>query len=176
MINLDTQRKETSEVYLSNENHIKINSDDMQNLITLAKKNTRERVRFCSHSSADEIVHEMFIVHPKDAYVRPHKHINKSESMIVLEGEVDYIIFDEYGNISDIESMGDYKSGKTFYTRINSEEYHSLVIHSEWLVFLEITKGPFNKEETLFAPWSPIESESEEIKAFMNKLKDDSKI
>ncbi|NBO25152.1 MAG: cupin fold metalloprotein, WbuC family, partial [Chlamydiae bacterium] len=24
-----------------------------------------------------------------------------------------------------------------------------------WLVFLEITKGPFRRHQTVFAPWSP---------------------
>ena len=48
----------------------------------------------------------MFIVHPKGTYVRPHKHIKKAESMIVLKGKVDYLIFNENGEVVGIIPMG----------------------------------------------------------------------
>ena len=43
----------------------------------------------------------MFIVHPKGAYVRPHKHLDRIESMLVIDGEVDYIMFDDNGKIDN---------------------------------------------------------------------------
>ena len=90
-----------------------LNSNDIDELINKAKLTLRNRVRFCSHHSTDEIVHEMFIVHPRGAYVRPHKHLNKSESLIIIEGEADYVVFDNEGNAKENIPMGDYKSGKS---------------------------------------------------------------
>ena len=115
MINLSVQNKESEEVYNSDQKCFSIDKTDVQNLIQLAKTTQRKRVRYCSHSSAKELVHEMFIVHPKDAYIRPHKHLKKPESIFVLEGEVDCVIFDDTGNVKKIISMGDYQSGKSFY-------------------------------------------------------------
>tara|TARA_B100000959_G_scaffold192388_1_gene201160 strand:+ start:731 stop:994 length:264 start_codon:yes stop_codon:yes gene_type:complete len=73
------QNKKNPEVYHSKESFFSLNKDDINKLINLAKQTPRNRVRFCSHSSDQDTLHEMFIVHPKDAYVRPHKHLDKIE-------------------------------------------------------------------------------------------------
>ena len=66
--------------------------------------------------------------------------------------------------------MGDYQSGKPFYQSTRVDEFHSLVIHSERLVFLEVTQGPFNKDDTVFAEWSPMENEGDKIKKIMRRI------
>ena len=165
------ENRKNSEVYISNQGLFSLKNKDIDELINKAKLTPRNRVRFCSHHSTDEMVHEMFIVHPRGAYVRPHKHLNRSESIIIIEGEADYVVFDDEGNAKENIPMGDYKSGKSFYQSTRVGAFHSLVIHSEWLVFLEITQGPFNRKDTVFADWSPIEGEKEEIVKFMEKVK-----
>lgn len=165
-----TQNKINSEVFHSKDNFFSLSKEDIKKLISLADNTSRKRVRYCSHSSEHDLLHEMVIVHPRDAYVRPHKHINKIESMLVIDGELDYIMFDDNGNVENIVSMGDYESKKPFYQTIRQEKFHSLIIKSKWLVFLEITNGPFDKKDTIFAEWSPLESENEKIKQFMNKV------
>ena len=35
----------------------------------------------------------MVIFHRKNTYIRPHKHLMKTESYLVLEGEIDIILF-----------------------------------------------------------------------------------
>jgi len=165
-----TQNKINSEVYHSKENFFSLSKDDINKLINLAKKTTRNRVRYCSHASGDDSLHEMFIVHPKDAYVRPHMHIDKIESMLILDGEADYIIFDDDGSINRSIQMGDFKSNKPFYHTIRKDQFHSLIIKSEWLIFLEITNGPFDKKDTLFAEWSPRDNENKKVEKFMKKI------
>ena len=156
MINFSSLKKESNEVYNSINRTFEIDNKDIKSLIKMAKRNTNGKFRLCSHNNRKESVHEMFIVHPKGTYVRPHKHIKKTESMIVLEGKVDYLIFNENGEVVEIIHMGDYQSGDSFYQSTSANTYHGLFIHSDWLVFLEITKGPFIIEETLYANWSPL--------------------
>ena len=170
MLVLDNIKKENEEVYYISKKIISLNKEDMNSLIELARDTNRKRVRLCCHSSMEEKVHEMVIVHPKNAYVRPHKHINKAESMIVLQGDVDYVTFDSRGNIEEVVSMSDVNSAKPFYQSIRSEIFHTLLIRSEWLVFLEITEGPFNKEDTIFAAWSPEDTNSKEVVHFVEHL------
>jgi len=165
------KNKINPEVYVSSQSFFQIDKEKIDNLIQKAKLTPRGRVRFCSHKSSEESVHEMFIVHPKGAYVRPHKHLNKPESLLVIEGRVDFIIFGDDGNIKEKLSMGDYNSGLPFYNSIRSSDYHSMVIHSEWLVFLEITKGPFNKEDTIFSEWSPKDENIKGVYSFMKNMK-----
>ncbi|EMJ47982.1 WbuC family cupin fold metalloprotein [Leptospira santarosai] len=170
MINYNLQTKVSEEVYHSTESLLNIHKEDIQKLIKIAKETKRKRARICSHPNSNEFLQEMFIVHPKGTYVRPHKHINKSESMMILEGEVDFITFEETGEIDRVLNMGSYNTGKIFYDSMRSSIYHTLLIRSEWLVFLEITKGPFKKEDTIFASWSPEESDIEGISKFMNTI------
>tara|TARA_B100000795_G_scaffold269055_1_gene257384 strand:- start:8894 stop:9418 length:525 start_codon:yes stop_codon:yes gene_type:complete len=170
-----TQNKINSEVYHSNEKFFSLSKEDIHNLINLAKKTERNRVRYCSHSSGQDALHEMFIVHPKDAYVRPHMHLDKIESMLVIDGEVDYVTFDDTGKIENVVNMACFESSKPFYQTIRKEKFHTLIIKSEWLVFLEITNGPFDKEDTIFADWSPLECEIDGINKFMEKVKEGTK-
>ena len=170
MINFESHTKINEEVYHSSSNLLFLEKKDINNLIEIAKLNKRKRARLCSHLNSDEVIQEMIIVHPRGAYVRPHKHINKIESMMILEGEVDFILFNENGKIKDKVEMGDYSSGKAFYDSVRESTFHSLHIKSDWLVFLEITKGPFKKDDTIFASWSPVESNFKDVELFMKKV------
>lgn len=149
-----TLKKENEEVYFTDQSLILLSQEDLDSLIGLAETTQRKRVRLCCHSSSMDSVHEMVIVHPKEAYVRPHKHLTKAESMLVLRGKVDYVTFSESGEVSKIISMGDINSGEIFFQSTRSETFHTLIIQSKWLVFLEITKGPFLKKDTIFPKWS----------------------
>ena len=131
---------------------------------------TRERMRICAHKDVADTLHEMIIVHHKGAFVRPHKHLGKIESCHIIEGEVDFVIYDDNGAVTDVVRMGDYASGKTFYHRMSEPRFHTLLIHSEVLVFHEITNGPFEQSATAFPAWAPEESDHEGVRRFMEGL------
>jgi cupin fold WbuC family metalloprotein len=97
----------------------------------------------------------MFIVHTKETYVRPHKHIGKAESFSVLEGEADLVLFEDDGTVRQIIRMGSPGSGQKFYHRLAAPVFHTLLIRSDILFFHEITQGPFLRGQTLFADWAP---------------------
>jgi hypothetical protein len=59
------------------------------------------------------------------------------------------------GNITEVTRLGDYGSGHQFYHRLSDPTYHTLIIHSDVIAFHETTNGPFNPEDTIWAPWSP---------------------
>ncbi len=147
-------RLESNEVLYSLDSG-SISVHDILELKKIASSNPRKRVRLCMHESPDDLLQEMFIIHEQQCYVRPHKHIKKRESIKIIEGEVDIVIFDDEGGVISIIHMGDPASGKVFYTRLNSSNYHTFLIRSEVLVFHEITTGPFSREETVFAEWAP---------------------
>jgi hypothetical protein len=45
-----------------------------------------------------------------------------------------------------------------------------LLIKSEILVFHEVKTGPFNRSDTVFAPWAPQENSPAEAREFMRQL------
>ena len=150
--------QQNNEVLYSDEQVVRIQHADIEFLKQQSSLNERQRIRLCTHKDVDDKLHEMFIVHGKDAYIRPHKHLHKSESVHVIEGEVDVVVFDDSGGIAQIIRMGEYSTGRHFYFRIAEPRYHTLLIHSDILVFHETTTGPFNYSDTIFADWSPDQS------------------
>lgn len=161
------------EVLYPDETLVRVNRDDITHLKQLAAENERLRMRLCTHQSVENAVHEMLIVHAPNTYVRPHKHVGRGESFHVLEGEADSIFFDESGNITDAIRLGDYTSGYCFYYRMDEAVYHTLLIHSPQFVFHETTSGPFDPAQTVFAPWSPAESDGPVVQEYLRKLRQD---
>lgn len=165
--------KESDEVLYPNEDIVIIDKNDLNRLKELALLNHRQRIRLCAHRTKHNSLHEMYIVHTSECYVRPHKHLNKAESMAVIEGEVDVVLFYENGDIHKVIKMGEVNSGKPFYYRLSEPVYHTLLIRTPFLVFHEITEGPFLREHTVFPEWAP-DQENIDFKAFMKQI--DSKI
>lgn len=168
-------RKESAEVLYPKQDVVFLSTSDLDELKQLALKNPRKRVRLCAHRSPQAHLHEMFIVHTSECYVRPHKHLGKAESMAVLEGEVDVVLFNEDGSINKIVQMGAPGSGKTFYQRLSDPIYHALIIRSPFLVFHEVTEGPFLREKTIFPEWAPAEGDPAAIE-FQNQIQSAIKI
>lgn len=160
------------EVLYVTEDIAKISAADIEMLKRKALANDRRRIRLCFHKDVNDFVHEMLIIHTKNTYVRPHKHLNKSESFYVIEGSVDVVVFDEQGKVTQVTSVGEYSSGRKFYYRMATAHYHMLIIQSDFLVFFEITKGPFLKSNTIYAPWSPEENDMQGCREYIQKLTD----
>src|SRR5262245_20679003 len=146
--------KQNDEVLVAQGAVIQLGRPDIQELKAQSNFNERRRIRICAHPDPEDRLHEMFIVHRQGAYIRPHKHFNKTESVHVLEGLAVMILFDEAGGISEAIPIGDYSSGRTFYYRMTEPCFHTLWITSDYLVFHEITNGPFRRHDTVFPPWA----------------------
>ena len=165
--------KFSEEVLFTIDDVVKVDANDIEELKQKAKHNRRKRIRLCAHKGLDDSIHEMVIVHEKSCYIRPHKHINKTESFHIIEGSVVIILFDEDGQINKIIPMGDYASGRKFFYRLPPSHYHTLMIQSDVLVFHEITNGPFNPDDTVWANWAPEETAEDKVseyKAFLENL------
>ncbi len=143
------------EVLYTAERVTHLSENDMRELESLAVLNSRKRVRLCTHAAPDSLLHEMFIVHGKDAYVRPHLHKGRDESFHVLSGVADIVIFDDDGTVSESYRVGDYASGHPFYCRMPQGTVHMVIIRSDALVFCEATTGPFDPDDAEFPEWAP---------------------
>jgi hypothetical protein len=45
-----------------------------------------------------------------------------------------------------------------------------MLIRSQHFVFHEVTSGPYNKNDTIFAPWSPDENDLLKVDEFMKEF------
>ncbi|OUV61116.1 MAG: hypothetical protein CBC82_07180 [Cellvibrionales bacterium TMED122] len=139
------------------------------NLLKLKKNQKDLKSRICVHNNNNDLIHEMFVFHKKGAYVRPHKHLVKLESFMILDGEVELVIFSDKGKIIKKINMGAPKSGKPFFYKMKKNFFHTQIIKRDTL-FKEVTSGPFKKNKTLMAKWSPESKNLKEVKKFLKFL------
>jgi cupin fold WbuC family metalloprotein len=166
----DKYRTLNPEVLYTRDALTKVDRSEIDHFKQLSSANPRKRVRLCAHADPEDRLHEMLIVHERGAYVRPHKHPGKTESTHIIEGMVDVVVFDDHGHITDVLSVGDYASGRTFYYRMAVPAFHTLLIRSDVLVFHEITNGPFDRSNTVFAPWAPADHDTAAVEHYVEKL------
>lgn len=160
-------RQVSPEVFYADEAVVRVDQRDITGLVAEAEPMPRRRTRLCTHRSADDRLHEMLIVHHREAYVRAHRHLGKAESMHIIQGETDLVLFDDAGTVTEVIGMGEFASGRPFYYRMSDSIYHALIIRSEWLVFHEVTSGPLRREESEFAPWAPADDDAPAVQAFL---------
>jgi cupin fold WbuC family metalloprotein len=163
MINL---REESQEVFYTDEDVLNISISDIDILKKKMASFNKDRIRLCTHKTKEDLLHEMVIIHTDKCYVRPHKHVNKIESITVLEGEAKIIIFNDNGSVFKEYMVGGYNDGNFFYHRMNIEKYHMFIIKSKFFVFHEVTRGPFDKKYTMFPDWAPEEYDQNFINKF----------
>lgn len=161
----------SEEVYVADGPIVQMGTVDIAALKERVASTARKRVRFCAHRDLEERLHEMFVVYQADTYVRPNKHLRKDESLHIIEGEADFIFFDDRGAVVEVVPLGTHGSGRPFYCRIPESVYHTWIIRSESVVVHESIPGPFRRADTVFAPWSPEEGGQSEIEAFMAKVR-----
>ena len=149
---------------------VSVSRADLEYLKSEVHKTTRKRIRLCVHQSDDALLHEMFVVYTGMTYVRANLHVGKDESLHILEGEADFIFFDHDGNVLDVIPLGDKHSGKNVFVRVPQGVYHTIIMRSACLIIHEATPGPFNREETLWASWSPIDSDAQAVAAYQAEL------
>lgn len=163
------QRK-SSEVYLADDAIVTVTREDIEVLKQAVLVSPRGRVRLCAHPSSENRLHEMIIALRQDTYVRPHKHLAKSESFHVIEGRLDVVLFHEDGTIDRLLELGDLASGLQFYYRLDQPVLHTVIIRSPVALIHETTNGPFQKGDAITATWAPGEEDTAACRDYMAKL------
>jgi cupin fold WbuC family metalloprotein len=162
-------RRINDEVYAAAEPIVTLTRADVERLKGLAAATKRRRVRLCSHHATEDALHEMLIVLDSNTYIRPHRHPNKSESFHVVEGALSVLLFSDGGEVQRIIRLGDYTSGRPFFYRLAAPVYHTVLVETASAVFHETTNGPFDRAETDFAPWAPLEHDAEAGRRFLRE-------
>ena len=125
--------KRSDEIEFNSQDLVFLDSGWIDRAKSIAYKNKKKKFRTCIHFDESDDVHEMFIVHCKETYVRPHKHIRRYESLQILEGVGTVIMFSDHGEITQVETVGDISSPYPFYYYMRRAVYHTILIHTDFL-------------------------------------------
>ncbi len=159
-----------NEVFIAHDDIVIIGDEELSFIKAKALESPKHRARICVHENSKDPLHEMFIALSKQVYIRPHRHNQKSESFHIIEGEVDVVLFEDDGQIHKIISLGPVNTDHTFFYRLNSPRYHTLIVKSDMLVMHEVTNGPFDRKLAEFASFSPEEGEPEAVAKYSQQL------
>jgi cupin fold WbuC family metalloprotein len=149
-----------------------VGADALSALREEARTAPRKRARICAHRGAGDAVQEMIIAFTEESYVAPHRHLGKSESFHIVEGEADVVLFDERGDVLRVIRMGPPGSGRTWFYRISEPVYHTVIVRSPMLVLHEAASGPFVPCAPCGAPFAPPESDEEGSRRYRRELLD----
>lgn len=131
----------------------------------------RRRARICCHSNANDNPQEMLIALQPRTYIRPHKHYRKVESGLAVRGLADAVFFDDAGQITDVWPIAPEQTGCRIFYRIAEPVFHCLLLRNTGFLFHEVATGPFRKEDTVFATWSPSEDDSDPVVQYLRDLR-----
>lgn len=157
------------ELYYSDGNFCAVDKDDVAFLKKAAASSKSHRSRLCFHSDSSDLQQEMLIVAHRSSYIIPHRHFKKKETFSVVEGKCSALLFNESGQVDRVISMSTCDAEKIFFYRMPANVFHSCLIHSEWLVFIETTIGPYQENLTEHASWAPARDEQIEGNSFLRK-------
>lgn len=160
-------RRESAEVLYCEDELVLVDAGDLAELERLARSAPRGRARICAHRSPSDPLHEMVIAVDRKSYIRPHRHLARTESFHVIAGAATVLLFGDDGSPRARLPLGDPGSGRAFYFRLDRPLFHALLVESAAFLFHEIALGPFDPAGSQPAPWSPEDRDPEAGRAFL---------
>lgn len=145
--------------------------ENIEFLKARALANPRGRARLCAHPDSEDSLHEMLVALRRDTGIQPHLHPNNVESVHMIEGRMTVVHFGADGSIGESVPMGDLASGRAFYYRMTRPLYHMWLPESDVMVCQEVTRGPFNRANTVFASWAPSDGPDGKLKEYLDDLR-----
>jgi cupin fold WbuC family metalloprotein len=129
-----------------------------RSLIVRARQSPRLRTNHNFHSSMEDNPHRFLNVMVRGTYIAPHRHLDppKSESFLVLEGELAFFTFDDAGQVASVRVLGRDAIG----VDIQPGVWHTIAVLSPHVVCFEVKPGPYSAaNDKDFAPWAPREGD-----------------
>jgi cupin fold WbuC family metalloprotein len=140
--------------------------------IKASRESQRQRMILPVHREQSAPVQRMLNFLQPDTYIRPHRHPGSgaTESMIVLQGAINFFTFDNRGTIQTHIYVG----GSIAHSVVDIEPniWHTFVVKEADTVLFEVKRGPYNPmTDKEFAAWAPEENTSESVN-YLSKLKE----
>ena len=135
-----------------------------------ARQSSRRRDIHIFHTGDQDPLQRMLNAIQPGSYITPHRHHTppKSESILVLEGVLAYVSFDDDGTALESEfALLDPGRGVSG-VDIRPTVWHTIFALQPDTVIFEVKSGPYNPSgDNGFAAWAPPEGSPEAIKYLM---------
>ena len=146
-----------------------VSPEIISELKKISVKNDGANVRLCLHASPEDLFHDMVILENKNArYYRPHCHLDKPETLHIIQGEATVLLF---GNNGEIDQCIQLSFEGCPIIRINQGVFHTVVPAMDSVIYHESKPGPFMPEsDSVFPDWAPDGSDSQVTERYIENL------
>ncbi len=138
-----------------------ITSELFERVLGEARRSPRRRMNFNFHPSLRDNPHRFLNVMLRGAYIAPHRHLDppKSETFLVLEGQLAFFLFDDVGRVTERHLLG--QGSPALGIDIPAGLWHTLAVLTPHAVCFEVKPGPYSAaSDKEFAIWAPREGDS----------------
>lgn len=132
----------------------------LASLARKARENPRRRTNYNFHEPADGYQRMLNVVQP-GTYIRPHRHFDpgKSESFVVLRGEIALFTFSDEGRVADLRRIGPERD--ILAVDLRPGVWHCFIAVEPDTVVFEGKNGPYDPAtDKTFAGWAPAEGDA----------------
>ena len=152
-----------------------ISSLDIQAVIEQAGKSPTGRAQLSLSGELKEREPLQAIINAgqPESYMRPHKHENpdKTEIVVILQGKVALVYFNDQGQIYQAEILE--VNGSTRVVRTLPRVWHTTVFLREDSIVLSAIQGPYDEgTHKQLAPWAPAEEDERAGQAYLQSIKE----
>jgi cupin fold WbuC family metalloprotein len=130
-----------------------VSAQSLARLKDVALEDEKRKARVLLHGDPQERLHEMVITHVHGHYIQPHINEASAKSFLVLEGQMVVLFFDDQGGIKKGYFLEELAAGGNFLLRIDRPVFHTLVVCSKTVTFVETVLGPHRG--TRYAQFAP---------------------
>ncbi len=149
-----------------------IRFEDLRELCVEATQSFRRRSHLNVHKDYSEPAQKIFIAMQPDSYIRPHRHRKDGESLLAIEGQFEYIEFNDQGEITKRIRFGN-SVCENLMIIVPSMRWHTVLCLQKNAILFEVKNGPFEpfaaKE---FSTWAPEENSilAEQYLSFLKNI------
>jgi cupin fold WbuC family metalloprotein len=127
-----------------------------------AQASPRLRTNHNLHEGPQAAIQRLAVKLRRGTYIRPHRHPQRWELGLVLQGRMDLVLFDDSGALTERVTMTPVQG--TLAMELPAGTWHSYVCVSDAATFFEVKEGPYDPALSEFAPWSPAEGAADAAK------------
>lgn len=119
-----------------------------------AAASARRRRNLNLHPSSADPVQRFLNDFEPGTYVRPHRHRDRWELFVLVQGSAAVLTFDDGGCVRERVVLG---ADAARVVEIPENCWHTLVSLVPGSVLFEVKRGPYQPAATEYAPWAPAE-------------------
>ena len=131
----------------------------LRDLAAQAAATPRRRKNLNLHESPDDPVQRLLNDFEPGTYVRPHRHKDKWELFVLVQGAAAVLTFEDDGRVRERVELN--AAGGARVVEIPAATWHTLVSLAPGTVLFEVKRGPYDSAAPAeYAPWAPAEGDA----------------